>query len=90
MTGMGGLLTVGHTSTTAERRCRVLVADEEDLVRQLLVRILDEHGIDADTVGDGRKLAAMAARGCYDLVIMDLMLPGQEEGFAAPRQIMCV
>ena len=90
MTGMGGILTVGQAGTTAERRCRVLVADKENLVRQLLVRILDEHGIDADTVGDGRKLAAMAARGCYDLVIMDLMLPGQADRFAALRQIIRV
>jgi len=35
------VLTVGQAGTTAERRCRVLVADEENPIRQLLVRILE-------------------------------------------------
>lgn len=87
MTGTSGSLSAGQAGTTAERRCRVLVADEEILISQLLVRVLDKHGIDADTAADGRQVAEMAGLGRYDLVIMDLMLPGQDDRFAALRQI---
>ncbi len=90
MTGMSGVPSVGQAGPTAERRCRVLIADEEILIRQLLVRNMEKHGIDADTAADGGQVAAMVALGCYDLVIMDLMLPGQEDRFATLRQIMRV
>jgi DNA-binding response OmpR family regulator len=68
-------------------RPRVLVADAEDQVRQILAQVLPRYGIHADTVADGRQAVAMAAPGHYDLVILDLMMPGQN-GFSALRQIM--
>lgn len=68
-------------------RHRVLVADDEERLRDVLVRILGEAGIDADTAADGRQAAMMTLSGFYDLVILDLLMPGQT-GFAALRQIM--
>jgi two-component system, OmpR family, response regulator len=66
---------------------RVLVADDEERIRTVLVRILGDRGIYADTASDGRQMVAMALSGSYDLVILDLLMPGQD-GFSALREIM--
>jgi len=66
---------------------RVLVVDDEDRIRTVLVRILGDRGIYADTASDGRQAVAMALSGSYDLVILDLLMPGQD-GFGALREIM--
>jgi DNA-binding response OmpR family regulator len=71
----------------AAHRHRVLVADDEERIRQVLARILRQHGIEADTVGDGVDAVSMSLSGSYDLVILDLLMPGQD-GFSALREIM--
>lgn len=68
-------------------RSRVLVVDDEQRLRQVLVRILRARNIEADTAADGAAAVSMAASGCYDLVILDLLMPGQD-GFSALREIM--
>jgi DNA-binding response OmpR family regulator len=66
---------------------RVLVADDEERLRKVVVRILGDRGIYADTAADGRQAVAMTMSGSYDLVILDLLMPGQD-GFSALREIM--
>ncbi len=66
---------------------RVLVADDEERLRRVLVRILGDCGIEVHTAADGREAVAMTVTGSYDLVILDLRMPGQD-GFSALREIM--
>jgi DNA-binding response OmpR family regulator len=66
---------------------RVLVADDEERLRKVVLRILGDRGIYADTAADGRQAVAMTMSGSYDLVILDLLMPGQD-GFSALREIM--
>jgi DNA-binding response OmpR family regulator len=68
-------------------RSHVLVVDDEERIRQVLVRILRARGIEADTAADGSDAIAMTAAGCYDLVILDLLMPGQD-GFSVLTEIM--
>jgi two-component system, OmpR family, copper resistance phosphate regulon response regulator CusR len=68
-------------------RRRVLVVDDEDRIRQVLVRILRARGIGADAASGGSDAVAMTASGSYDLVILDLLMPGQD-GFSALAEIM--
>jgi DNA-binding response OmpR family regulator len=68
-------------------RRRVLVADDEERLRRVLVRILYRCGIDAETAADGAQAVMMAGSGGYDLVILDLLMPGTD-GFSALREIM--
>jgi len=78
----------GPAGTLSSRRPpRVLVADDEERLRNVVVRILGERGIYADTAADGRQAVAMAVTGSYDLVILDLLMPGRD-GFSALREIM--
>jgi two-component system phosphate regulon response regulator OmpR len=52
----------------------------------LLKRYLSEQGFAADTVPDGAALDRAFSRNRYDLVVLDVMLPG-EDGFAICRRI---
>ncbi len=66
---------------------RVLVADDEERLRNVLVRILGDRGIVTDTAEDGTQAVKMAVSGGYDLVILDVLMPGQD-GFSALREII--
>jgi DNA-binding response OmpR family regulator len=65
----------------------VRVVDDEMRIRQVLVRILRDRGIGADAAADGTDAVAMTASGSYDLVLLDLLMPGQD-GFSALKEIM--
>jgi two-component system, OmpR family, copper resistance phosphate regulon response regulator CusR len=71
----------------AALRSRVLVVDDERRIREVLVRILHARGIEADAAADGAIAVALTASGSYELVILDLLMPGQD-GFSALREIM--
>jgi DNA-binding response OmpR family regulator len=66
---------------------RVLVVDDEDRLRQVLVRILRARNIETDAAADGSTAVALTVSGSYDLVILDLVMPGQD-GFSALKEIM--
>jgi DNA-binding response OmpR family regulator len=65
---------------------RVLIVDDEPMVRDVLARYLTRSGYIAETAGDGE--AAMAAFDASrpDLVLLDLMLP-RIDGFGVFRRI---
>jgi len=54
---------------------RVLVVDDEPMVRQLLERYLTRHGLEAGTAGDGQQALEMFTQRPFDLVISDLRMP---------------
>jgi DNA-binding response OmpR family regulator len=82
-----GEVAAGQPGAAGSARHRVLVADDEERLRRVLVRILRGHGIDAEAAADGTQAVAMSKAGCYDLVILDLLMPGVD-GFSALREIM--
>ena len=53
----------------------LLVEDDERLAR-LLAGYLERHGVVVTVAGDGRRGLDEALRGSYDVVLLDLMLPG--------------
>jgi DNA-binding response OmpR family regulator len=71
----------------AAPRHRVLIVDDEERIRLVLARILRARGITADAAADGADAVARTVSGSYDLVILDLLMPGQD-GFSALREIM--
>jgi two-component system, OmpR family, response regulator ResD len=54
---------------------RVLVVDDEPMVRDVLARYLIREGFDVDTAGDGERALAAFAANPPQLVLLDLMLP---------------
>jgi DNA-binding response OmpR family regulator len=54
---------------------RVLVVDDEEIVRDVLTRYLEREGFRVDVAADGEAALDLAARSRPDIVILDLMLP---------------
>ena len=60
----------------ADRRPRVLVADDELGVRRALQRGLYAEGMDVAAAADGPSALRAALTGAFDIVLLDIMLPG--------------
>jgi two-component system OmpR family response regulator len=65
---------------------RLLVVDDEDDIREMLADYLGSYGFDVDTVADGAAMRAIMAAHSYDLVLLDLGLPG-EDGLSLAREL---
>jgi DNA-binding response OmpR family regulator len=59
-----------------DRRPRVLVADDELGVRRALRRGLYAEGMDVAAAADGPSALRAALTGAFDIVLLDIMLPG--------------
>lgn len=56
----------------------ILIVDDDPGLRELLADYLGRHGFAVSGVNDGRGLWASLERDSVDLVILDLMLPGDD------------
>ena len=63
---------------TREGRSRVLVADDESSIRELLAKTLALAEYEVDTAPDGRAALERLRLGHYDLLIADLKMPGMD------------
>jgi two-component system OmpR family response regulator len=57
---------------------RLLVVDDDKALRKLLGDYLGENGYEVVLVGDGEAMRQELARTAFDLIILDLMLPGED------------
>lgn len=64
----------------------ILVVDDDREIRSLLERVLKKHGFRVKTAADGRTMREALAGGRVDLVLLDVMLPG-EDGLALCREL---
>ncbi len=65
---------------------RILLVDDDPELRRLLATYLGRHGYDALLLPDTRQLDAFLERYQPHLIVLDLMLPG-EDGLAACRRL---
>ncbi len=70
----------------AELKKRILVVDDDQRLRELVVRYFTEQGFEARAVADAAGMDRQLARERYDLVVLDLMLPG-EDGLSICRRL---
>jgi len=56
---------------------RILVVEDEGRIRSFLARALVAEGFGVDVAVDGEQGTDLALAGSYDLVILDLLLPGR-------------
>lgn len=69
-----------------ERHIRILVVDDDSRLRDLLTRYLGEQGFEVKAVGDSQQLDRARSREHFDLIVLDLMLPG-EDGLTICRRL---
>jgi two-component system, OmpR family, phosphate regulon response regulator OmpR len=70
----------------AEPKTRILVVDDDLRLRDLLQRYLTEQGFTVHTVSDAAGMDKMMSRERFDLLVLDLMLPG-EDGLSVCRRL---
>jgi two-component system NtrC family response regulator/two-component system response regulator AtoC len=68
------------------RPIRVLVADDETNLRELIVRELTRRGLAAEGVGDGESALTRLSEGAYDVVVLDMKMP-KKEGIEVLREL---
>ena len=64
----------------------ILVVDDDEGLRELLERYLTEQGFRVTAVADGAAMQRMLVDEMPDLIILDLMLPG-EDGLSLAREL---
>jgi len=65
---------------------RLLVLDDEAEIRNMLRRFLSAQGFEVRAVEDGAQLDACLQRQPYDLLVLDVMMPG-EDGLAICKRL---
>lgn len=70
----------------SERAKKILICDDDPRLRMLVARYLGEQGYAARAVEDGAALDRALERETFDLLVLDLMLPG-EDGYAILRRL---
>jgi two-component system OmpR family response regulator len=64
----------------------ILIVDDDREIRELLATYLEKNGLKATAVASGRQMRAVLADTPVDLVVLDLMMPG-EDGLTLCRDI---
>ena len=65
---------------------RILVVDDEVMIRQLIAKYAVFEGHTVAEAGDGMEAVRMCREGDYDILIIDIMMP-ELDGFSACREI---
>jgi CheY-like chemotaxis protein len=68
---------------------RVLVIDDEQIIRDTVRDVLNKYGCAVDTARDGEEAAALVNQQAFDLVLTDIRMPGKTgyEVFRAVREV---
>lgn len=74
-------------STASETpKPHILIVDDDAEIRDLLSRFLSKHDFRVTTAKDGREMRQALQDWSFDLVVLDLMMPG-EDGLSLCRQV---
>jgi len=60
------------------RQVRILVVEDEEAIRTGLIDVLVFHGYEADSAATGPEGLEKALTGKFDLILLDIMLPGMD------------
>jgi diguanylate cyclase (GGDEF)-like protein len=70
----------------AKKTARILVVDDEERNRRLLVAMLEAEGYAALEAADGERALELARQSPPDIVLLDIMMPGID-GYEVARQL---
>ena len=67
-------------NASSARLSRILVVDDEELIRLLVTEILGRMGCEVTTAADGGEAVVVLNRESFDLIITDLVMPVLDGG----------
>ena len=70
--------TLASSKPQPERKTRVLLVDDDQLVLRGLGRVLRQHGYEITTASSGRDAAQLIDEHSYDVVLSDIAMPGMD------------
>ena len=79
-------MTIENLEASPPVAARILVVDDDPRVRQMLARYFEDEGFRVGTAEFGRIMLDCLAKDPADLVLLDLMMPG-EDGLAIAREL---
>ncbi len=74
------------THSALDLETRILIVDDDPGIRELTAAFLSTHGYVVDTASDGTTMRAALQRDRYALVVLDVMMPG-EDGLTIMRTL---
>lgn len=72
---------------TDKRAEHILVVDDDARIRQMLARYFEDEGFKLTAVENGVQMWATLERHDVDIVLLDLILPGGEDGLTLAREL---
>ncbi|HLV66921.1 MAG TPA: response regulator [Polyangiaceae bacterium] len=66
---------------------RILVCEDQDSIRRMIEALVQARGYEVVAVASGAKALDVAETTPPDVVLLDLMLPGQYDGFEVCRRL---
>jgi two-component system OmpR family response regulator len=69
---------VGRIDPLIENPDHVLIVDDDRGIRELLATYLEKNGMRVSLAANGRQMSAVLEQGAPDLIVLDLMLPGED------------
>ncbi len=73
-----------------EEKKKVLIAEDSSVIRNLLKKVLSFEDCEITAVKDGQSCIDHFNEGNYDLILMDIHLPGTKNGLEATKEIRAV
>ena len=64
----------------------ILIVDDDREIRALLAKYLETNGFRVTAVADGKAMTAAMQQSRFDLIVLDLMLPG-DDGLTLCRKV---
>ncbi|MNC18693.1 two-component system, OmpR family, phosphate regulon response regulator OmpR [Pseudomonas linyingensis] len=77
---------MNSTASSQPEGEKILIVDDDVRLRRLLERFLDEQGYRVKTVENVEQMDRLLSRELFNLVVLDLMLPG-EDGLSACHRL---
>ncbi|MNR82749.1 Transcriptional regulatory protein OmpR [compost metagenome] len=69
-----------------ENNDHILIVDDDREIRELLATYLEKNGMRTSLAANGRQMRTVLEQGSVDLIVLDLMLPG-EDGLTLCREL---
>ncbi|EOA02124.1 DNA-binding response regulator [Herbaspirillum sp. BH-1] len=64
----------------------ILIVDDDRDIRELVADYLKKNGLRVDVAADGRQMRAFVASNAVDLIVLDIMMPG-DDGLVLCREL---